>query len=107
MWLTRTTAPLLYGAALLLVSVLAPPYGVSGSTLSALNLATTALYLGWLAFASLPGFKRRLRERRPGNSVPADFIDPGPDLRDPPLRVASVRRRVRVQRAAGQAVDDA
>lgn len=108
MWLNRTTAPLLYGAALLLVSVAAPAYGLPAAQLSGVNLALTACYLVWLFLAVLPRLKRRwLRHDDRGRTPPADSDHAGPDLGDAPLRVAPGRSRVRVLRATRKAVDDA
>lgn len=107
MWLNRTTAPLLYGAALLLVSVAAPAYGLPAAQLSGVNLALTVCYLVWLFLAALPRLKRRfLRHDDRGRTPPADFDHPRPDLGDPAVRVAPGRSRVRVLRAARQEVAD-
>lgn len=108
MWLNRTTAPLLYGAALLLVSLGAPALGVPARALSGLNLALTAVYSVWLFLALLPRLKRRVLhgERRSSNSAPADIEHPRPDLGDHPVRSVVRRPRVRVFRSARQEVRD-
>lgn len=109
MWLNRTTAPLLYGVALLLVSLGAPALGVPARALSGLNLALTAVYSVWLLLALLPRLKRRVLhgERRPSNPVPADIDYPRADLGDVAVRSVARRPRVRVLRPARQEVKDA
>lgn len=108
MWLTRITAPLLYGAALLLVSVAAPAAGVTPRQLSGLNLALTALYLVWLFLAVLPRLKRRwFGERRSGGVAPTDIEHPRADLGDGAVSSPPGRSRVRVQRVTRKAVKDA
>lgn len=59
--------PLVYGAALLAVSVLGSLYGLTGRELAGLIVAVTGVYLVWLALYLVPFARRRFFRRTHGD----------------------------------------